>query len=319
MSPGRDTVQGKPLRATQTLVSHMAFCWSHPSLTLIEVAWRWLFGIPFLAVLWTHARDVLIRIPPASVGLDRLNYQNPWVSSVLLADAAAEYQPAVAAAVRTIVPIAVVVWAIVSGVGRMLVLWRMERLTDRLDSVEPRLTFNVWLRRLPMLIVLQGLWLLAMLSCFWLWYHSVAWAAAMHIGAAGEPDLVGYLCWLIFLSLGLFVLWAVVNWTLAIAPLLLFMEPNSSGTRVLMDSFRLGKSFSGKLVEVNLVMSIVKIALIVLAMVFSAAPLPFSDQFGPDFMHVLYVLIAVGFLIGNDYFQVVRLRSFIGLWREYRG
>jgi hypothetical protein len=56
----------------------------------------------------------------------------------------------------------------------------------------------------------------------------------------------------------------------------------------------------------------------VLAMVFSAAPLPFSDQFGPDFMHMLYVAIAVGFLIANDYFQVVRLRSFVRLWRIYR-
>jgi hypothetical protein len=99
---------------------------------------------------------------------------------------------------------------------------------------------------------------------------------------------------------------------------LLFQEPNSNAAAALAHSFRLGKSFSGKLVEVNLVMSIVKIALIVLAMVFSAAPLPFSDQFGSDFMHVLYVVIAVGFLVANDYFHVVRLRSFVAFWRHYR-
>jgi hypothetical protein len=56
----------------------------------------------------------------------------------------------------------------------------------------------------------------------------------------------------------------------------------------------------------------------VLAMVFSAAPLPFSDTFGPDMLHWLNVLIAVGSLIGNDYFYVVRLRSFVELWRHYR-
>ena len=37
---------------------------------------------------------------------------------------------------------------------------------------------------------------------------------------------------------------------------------------------------TAKLVEINLVMGIVKLALIVLAMVLSAAPLPFSDQLG---------------------------------------
>jgi len=295
----------------------MAFCWSHPSVTLIEVAWRWIFGVPFLALLWMRAQEILVRIPPATVGLDKINYQNPWVSSVLLTDAAAQYQPAVAAVLRTIVPLVVVAWAIVSGTGRLMVLWRMERLAARIESADASLTFGARMRQLPMMIVLQGLWLLALLGCFWLWYRGVAWAAATHITSATEPDLVGYLCWLIFLSLGFFVLWAVVSWVLSIAPVLLVHEENAWAA--LGNSFRLGKAFSGKLVEVNLVMSIVKIALIVLAMVFSAAPLPFSDQFGPDFMHVLYVLIAVGFLIGNDYFHVVRLRSFVGLWRTYRG
>ncbi len=50
-------------------------------------------------------------------------------------------------------------------------------------------------------------------------------------------------------------------------------------------SLRLGKAFTGKLMEINLVMGIVTLALIVLAMVLSAAPLPFSDQLGPDTMH----------------------------------
>jgi len=198
----------------------------------------------------------------------------------------------------------------------LLVLWRMDLLAAEHDGSLHR-PLSAWMRRLPMMVVLQGLWLLSLLACFWLWYRGVAWAAATHIISASEPDLVGYLCWLIFLSLGFFVLWAMVSWVLAIAPVLLVHE--DSGWTALGNSFRLGKAFSSKLVEVNLVMAIVKIALIVLAMVFSAAPLPFSDQFGPEFMHVLYVAIIIGFLVGNDYFQVVRLRSFVAFWRHYSG
>ena len=171
------------------------------------------------------------------------------------------------------------------------------------------------------MILLQAIWMTALLLCFWLWYRGVAWAAVTHITSATEPDLIGYLCWLISISLGIFTAWALLSWTITMAPVLYFLESETaplSPWSALVRSFRLGKSFSGKLLEVNLVMSIVKIALIVLAMVFCAAPLPFSDQFGPDALHSLYLLIGVLFLIGNDYFHVVRLKSFVEFWRFYR-
>jgi hypothetical protein len=261
---------------------------------------------------------ILVQIPPSAAGLNRLDAQNPWISSVLLADAAGRYQPLVADALRWLAPAALVVWAVVSGLGRGLLLWRMRAIDRRSEAFDRPSDESVsLLRRLPGLLALQGLWGLALTGCFWLWYCAVAWASVTHITSAMEPDLVGYLCWLIFLSLGLFVLWAVSSWTLAMAPLL-YVQEHCSVAQALGRSFSLGREFSGKLAEVNLVMAIVKIALIVLAMVFSAAPLPFSDQFGPDFMHLLYVAIAIAFLIGNDYFQVVRIRSFAVLWQHYR-
>ena len=95
--------------------------------------------------------------------------------------------------------------------------------------------------------------------------------------------------WVIFLSLGFFTAWALVSWALSIAPLLMLLEDRSALSS-LGQSLRLGKPFTGKLVEINLVMGIVKLALIVLAMVLSAAPLPFSDQLGPDAMHGIYAV-----------------------------
>jgi hypothetical protein len=315
VSLAEDTARrdAEKLRATQTLVSHMSFCWRHPSIVAIEIVWRWLFGVPFLVVLWVQAQVILTQIPPASTGLARLNAQNPWVSSVLLSDAVGEYQPVVMQAMRWLLPVVFVAWALLSGLGRTLVLWRMEALDPTTLSRRPS-----FLRKAAGVVGLQALWLLALLGCFWLWYRGVSWASSTHITAAAEPNLVAYLCWLIFLSLGLFTLWAVVSWTLAIAPVLYLLDPDANPASAVVRSFRLGKAFSSKLVEVNLVMAIVKIALIVLAMVFSAAPLPFSDQFGQDFMHLLYVVIAIAFCIANDYFHVVRLRSFVALWRIYR-
>jgi hypothetical protein len=71
--------------------------------------------------------------------------------------------------------------------------------------------------------------------------------------------------------------------------------------------------------EINLVMGIVTIMLLVLAMVFSAAPLPFSDQLGPAALHVVAAASAIFYLVASDYFQVVRLKSFVEFWRTYRG
>lgn len=310
--PGSRSASDETLRATQTLVSHMSFCWNHPTVVLLEVVWRWLVGVPFLAVAWLQVQQILMKLPLESAGLDKLNFQNPWLSSYLLMEAAGAYHPAVVAVLRWLAPAGIVAWAVASGIGRSLMLQRMRTL----DAVEVQR--GSWVKRIPGIIVLQSVWIIALVAVFVLWYESVAWAAATHITSATEPDLIGYLCWLIFLSLGIFVAWALLSWSLAMAPVLYFEERDMGLLEALAGGFRLGKVFSGKLMEVNLVMAIVKIALIVLAMVFSAAPLPFSDEFGPDALHGLYILIALGFLIGNDFFHAVRLRSFVAFWRHYR-
>jgi hypothetical protein len=326
--PETQAQRASKLRATQSLVSHMTFVWRHPSLVLIEAGWRWIFGVPFLLVAWAQAQRILAQIPPVSVGLDRLDWQNPWLSTVILADAIGRYQPAVIGVLRWLLPVGVIGWAIVSGLGRMLLLGRMSASDPVSGPVSDRAGRSPF-RLLPGYIVLQGLWMMALLGCLWLWYRAVGWASATHITNGAQPELVGYLCWLIFLSLGIYVLWALLSWTLAVAPVLLLLEKDgvadgsggtgsSSPLRALVGGFRLGRELSGKLMEVSLVLAIVKIMLIVLDMVFSAAPLPFADEFGADALHVTYVVVFVCFLMGNDFFHVVRLRSFQQLWRHYR-
>ena len=73
----------------------------------------------------------------------------------------------------------------------------------------------------------------------------------------------------------------------------------------------------GKLVEINLVMGIVKIALIVLAMVFSATPLPFESMTTPEFLMVWWAGVTVLYLVASDFFHVARLVGYLELWRAY--
>jgi hypothetical protein len=62
-------------------------------------------------------------------------------------------------------------------------------------------------------------------------------------------------------------------------------------------------------------MGIVKIALIVLAMVLSACPLPFESVATPEFMTWWYACVMVIYLIASDFFHVVHLVAYLELWR----
>ena len=292
-----------PLRGTQSLVGQMGWVFERPLLTAIEVGWRWLFGVPFVAVCWIAAQRILAALPIESAGLTTLDPQNPWVAAVQLSNAWALYQPHVFVTLRWLLPAAALAWVAVSGLGRGLVLKRLE----------PRLAF-----RPVEMIALQAAWLILLAGLCWGWFRSIAWAAATHITPTGEPDLIGYAMWVIFLTLGFFTAWALVCWPLSIAPVLMLLEERSALSS-LRQSLRLEKAFTAKLIEINLVMGIVKLALLVLAMVLSAAPLPFSDQLGPDALHALWIVATVLYFVASDYFQVVRLKGFVEFWKMFKG
>lgn len=293
----------QPVRGTQKLVDQMGWVFKRPSLVGLEIAWRWLIGLPLLWLCFQQGRAIFTALPPEASGLANLDTQNPWVAALQLADIWSRYQPYVFAVLVWLAPLAALGWAIASGVGRAVVLQR----------TEPSLRF-----RPIAMCTLQLAWILLFAGVCYGWFRSMQWVADTHVTAGGEPDLVGYCVWAIFLSLGFFTLWAVVNWPLAIAPMLMLLEKRSAPSAV-FESFRLGRPFTGKLMEINLVMGIVKIALIVVAMVFSAAPLPFSDELGPSAMHLVYVGATLFYLVASDYFHVVKLKSFIELWRTFRG
>src|ERR1700760_3109176 len=132
------------VRGTQSAVAQMGWVFARPSLTALEVAWRWLIGAPLLLVFWIQASKILAALPVAATGLDRLTLQDPWVSAVRLADAWDLYRPPVMHVVAWLAPAAALAWVTISGLGRSLVLKRLE----------PRVAF-----RPVAMIALQAAWL----------------------------------------------------------------------------------------------------------------------------------------------------------------
>jgi hypothetical protein len=280
----------------------MAWMLRHPAVVALEVGWRWLFGIPFLLVCWSRLQHVLTILSPEASGLTSINAQNPWIAAGELSRAWRQYQPLIVNELRSIVPIAVLAWILVSAIGRNLAL----------KAAEPRIRF-----RPAAMLLLQTAWLIvfAGICCGWFW--SVHTVASTHFTRGNEPDLIGFAIWLIFLSLGFFTIWALLGWIVSVAPVLMLLEDRSAPS-ALGRAFKLGRPFTSELFEIGMVMGIVNLALVVVAMVLSAAPLPFSDQLGSDALHVVWAGATIFYLIAHDYFQIVRLKCFVRFWNIFR-
>ncbi len=286
-------------------------------MTALEVAWRWIYGVPALWMLFTELRKVLAAHTDGTLELARLGLDSALLNDpvgALTADpmgAVNKLTSAINAVLPDLrhlalwlVPLLLVVWVVASSLGRTVVL-------RRADAA---------LRSRPLtLMVLQVIRLVALCASFWVWWSLIEWASQIAVTApialGEEPNLVLYCAIVIVSTLGLFVLWGVVSWVFSIAPLLAMLRGSGVG-KSLADAVRLGP-LKSKLVEVNLVMGIVKIALIVLAMVFSATPLPFESVTSAGFLAWWWAGVTVLYLVGSDFFHVARLVAYLNLWREY--
>lgn len=282
----------------------MTAVWKRPSLTGLEIWWRWLVGVVLL---------VLVKLAFASYGVEF------GVDTTALRSASV-FQPV--AAIKTVeglcgtlwayyepnlsmlIPVAVVLWLVVAAVGRTVVLRRLDGTLRN--------------RRFAMLAL--GTLRAGLLAAAWgIWIYGVRLAVSVSItGPAArqmEPSIVLFCAMLIVGTLAIYVLWAAASWPFYLAPLLA-MQLGLRPVGALKAAFRSGP-VRGKLVEINMVMNIVRIALIVLAMVFSASPLPFSSVETQTFLNCWWGGVGLVYLGMSDYFHVVRSAAYLSLWRAY--
>lgn len=292
------------VRGTQSFVHTLSECWSRPSLTALEVLWRWMYGIPALLLVWHMAKGILSTVSLNTAALKTMTVTDPLRASETLAEAMAVLLPPVSRVAIWLIPALLATWVIWSSIGRTIVLRRADH---RLHA------------RVGTMIMLQAVRVIALAGSFLLWFLCLQWYAQRTVTTpltrGAEPNLVGYFALSILTTLGLFTLWAIVSWFLTMAPLLAMLR--NVGVRAsLAAAFRLGP-LKNKLVEINLVMGIVKIALLVLAMVFSATPLPFESIATQDFLNVWWTFVALLYFIASDFFHVARAVAYLKFWRAY--
>ncbi len=302
------------MRGTQTFVGAMSAVWGRPSLAGLEILWRWLPGVCYLALAWlliTGAEHFL------GIGV-MVNWQlsSDWTA----VQAATVFQPVAAAHTlvvawndfvtpiwpvwRWLLPVLFLVWNIVAALGRTAVLRRFDgTLQARRGTL-----FVLGMLRSSLLV---GAW--------WVWVQFVLWAVRATItGPAAhgqEPNIVALAALWICGTLVLYVVWGIFSWFLYLAPLVAMLR-GLGPVAALVAAWRSGR-VRGKLIEVNLVMHIVKLALIVLAMVLSASPLAFQTVATQMFFVAWWAIAVVLYFAASDYFHVVRSAAYLRLWRAY--
>jgi hypothetical protein len=302
--PTRPVTQVERVRGTQSLLQIVVKCWRCPGLLARELAWRWLFGIPALAVLFYCTQRLLAILFASHTDFEEFSLQQPAAAAQIVRASYVLIAPAALRSAIWIAPLLMIGWAIASGVGRASVL----------RALAPESRFRPW-----SLALLQLLRIAALALSFIAWLAMVR-AAAVHyitgVPTGTEPSTVAFAAWLICLSLGSFTLWALWSWFLSIASVLIVSE-NRSLLSAVVSSLRLGP-LTMQLVEVNLVLGIVKLAVIVLAMVFSAIPLPFETVMTGRALYIWWAAVGVWYLAASDFFQVARLAAFLEFWRRSR-
>ncbi len=281
-----------PVRGTQSFVGIMSAVWKRPWLTGLEIAWRWSFGLLAFACTWFFAHDILLMWALKVQDIEPILLHGHLVARGTI-DVKTYLWPLL---------VAIAAWSVFRGVGRGVVLRRWD---------------HALVRRTGSMILLMGLRAYSFAALLLLWItllihiaRSCVWTPMEH---NLEPSFVPGFAMAVAVTLLVFLLWATTSWILRIAPILA-MARGLGPAASLGAAFRIG-ALRSKLIEINLVMGIVKVALIVLALVFSSCPLPFESVESQTFLACWWAGVGVLYLVASDYFHVVRAAAYDALFR----
>lgn len=285
-------------RGTATFGSVLAECRQRPGLLLRELAWRWLYGIPALAIVAVACFHIYRATANAllAAGAGKISLDNPWQSAAIVSIVEPMVRPVVAETVLWLLPLLALGWVVVAGVGRNLVL----------RYYDPDLPW-----RPVALCSIQGIRVVALAATVALWWGSVRWSAAAAT-VEGMQNLALYFALVAAFSLAFLVIWSMSSWVFSIAPMFLLVEQQSLGAS-LRRSF-LPSSVTGRLLGVNVAVALIRLGLAMCAMFLSALPLGFVASSQNLLLYLWLAAVTVLYMVVSGFFQVVRLVAFVEFW-----
>jgi hypothetical protein len=307
--------QSKHLRGTQSMIGTISRCLRRPLLLVTEIGWRWCAGIPTVWLVWHAIVRISNSTSLAQTGIDQFSLLDQTHAAAEVMRCVELLWPPIVATARWLVPLLMLIWAGASGVGRWLLL-----------SVADKKRFPLQVKSLGTILVLQAMRVIALTGTVCLWFVGMRWVGGWAVVrpmqlAAPDPNIVGFISMLIVLTIGLFTLWAVVSYFFNLAPLLAMGENPGGENAGVIGSLRAALRpgwLRGKLIEINLVLAVVKLALMVLALVLSSTPLPFEQSVSGQDLYEWWMIAMVVYFIASDFYHVVRTVSYAELWGLWR-
>jgi hypothetical protein len=285
-------------RGPATLAGVMAECWRRPGLLARELAWRWLYGIPALAVaaiacypIYLVTADML-----QSSGVSQITLEHPYQSAAVVSVVAGVIGPMVTKIALWLLPLLGLGWAIAAGVGRNLVLRRCE----------PELPW-----RPTALTAIQALRVLALVAALALWWGSLRWSAQVST-VAGVPDIPVYFGLVAVCTIAVLVLWSLCSWVFFMAPMFLLIERRSLAAS-LGRAMRPG-SARARLVGANVSVALLRFIVAAGFTILSLLPLGLVPSTQSLLLWAWLAGMTVAYIVVSGFFQVVRLVAFIELW-----
>lgn len=287
-------------RSAPSLSQVVRACWRCPGLLIGEVAWRWLYGIPALALTAFECLHIYHPTKPAlmAAGLLQFSFTQVNQSAYILAGMMQVLQPVVALVALWLVPLLGAGWALAFGFGRTAVL-------HRFAADLPRRPWALSLLQALRLIALAG-----MLTC---WWRCIQWAASYTSNDGRAPDLMAYFAWVFLISLMIFALWTLLSWIFYVSPLLLLLQRQSIAASV-AQALRL-RAWSANLAQANLGISLIRLVLAVLSIGLSALPVSLGIARPGISLYLWWLAVTVLYLVASAFFAVVRQVIFIEFWK----
>ncbi|HEV2618916.1 MAG TPA: hypothetical protein VGU23_03145, partial [Acidobacteriaceae bacterium] len=166
MDGGQSAGGAVRVRGAQSFVYTVAGCWRRPSLTALEVAWRWAFGIPAVAWVVYEGLRALRGVRVDMGALQRMSVFDPMGAATVLAQVGNAVLPPVLRLVMWLGPVLLVSWVIASSLGRTVVMRRADRALHARPGT---------------LMGLQAVRMVALLGSFAVWFVCLRGAARVAV------------------------------------------------------------------------------------------------------------------------------------------
>jgi hypothetical protein len=272
---------------------------SDPAIAVIEIAWRWTFGVIGTIFLLVGTRVFLSGLTLSEGDERALRGHDPTMIAAALMHVLQQggmLQRFFGILAAVAVPCAIV-WIISATVGRATTLKRLMPTSGlRVNTILSLTTTRV----------------AALAAAVLAWYVWMFICALLTM----TPEHANYPLYLLLSLLALPVIgiiWGLLNWVLSLAPIVAARE-NSSASQSLGDTLRLARAHRGQFGSVSSWLGLPRLAAMMIVLIFAVIVLVAVDS--AAVAGIAVTIITLAYCAFADYLYIVRLAAYAQIARE---